>query len=476
MEKFLSAILQGKTSVWSVTFWDSRIVLDSRGTSGAEVDLIHYPRDIRKDFIQKLRSANISSLAIKRITVVDEVYELFLEEGSATLPDAHASLTEDIADIIKALQSTPTAEESNVVGDDEAQNGEADCNLMEATVSRTHQIELNHRTLTDLYISGELPPQTLKAVCGLIFAPGSTVKAVTFDLVFMNSSTQDGRVQCRVLEEMLSAQRKGGSCPALESLIFHQHLVWSDTSVELLGEFLQRTPSIKKLIPSRYMSVEGSVTEKLAEALCLNNEVHALHFIEDIALSFRDRGPLMHLDEAVVRVLMRDSQGRQPPITALNCLHLPYAPDSNKSLLCEFIKTTKCLTDLRVNGVGEVSSLEVIEALKFTHGLEHFIWESGDGSHDDEDVVFSTITDALRVNYQLKGFVYPWRNNYYAEALTMLFEERATNKPWEVMKDMVLVPSTSARLFFCGYPHAGDFLWLVYASYCMHAICAIVTN
>ena len=49
---------------------------------------------------------------------------------------------------------------------------------MEATVSSTHQIELNNRTLTDLRILGELPPQKLKAICGLIAAPGSTVKSV----------------------------------------------------------------------------------------------------------------------------------------------------------------------------------------------------------------------------------------------------------------------------------------------------------
>ena len=82
----------------------------------------------------------------------------------------------------------------------------------------------------------------------------------------------------------------------------------------------------------------------------------------------------MHLDEAVMRVLMRDSQG-QHPITALNCLHLRYTKDSNKSLLCEFIKTTKCLIALQITYSGKAPKLEVIEALKFNHGLEHFTWE-----------------------------------------------------------------------------------------------------
>ena len=335
---------------------------------------------------------------------------------------------------------------------------------MEATVSSTQQIEPNNRTLTHLCISGELPPQKLKAICGLTAAPGSTVKSVEVDPIPMDYSPQDGSFQCRVLEEMLSASEKtGGSCPALESFQFHENLVWSGASVERLGEFLQHTPSIKKL---NFIGVEASVTEKLAEVLCLNNQVHALQ-IKNFKFGLR-------LQEDVMRVLMRDSQG-QHPTSALNCLHLRYTKDSNKSLLCEFVKTTKCLTDLRIIAVGEAPNLEVIEALKFNHGLEHFTWESTYGSIVDEDVVFSTIMDALRVNYQLKDFVYRWANNYYAEALTMLFEERATNKPWEVMKDMVLVPSTSARLFFCGYPHAGDFLWLVYVSYCMHAICEIMT-
>ena len=247
---------------------------------------------------------------------------------------------------------------------------------------------------------------------------------------------------------MLSAQ-KGGACPALESLAFDNTLEWNSFSVECLGEFLQRNPSINKIvfefdIQGVPMDVKGSITERLVEALCLNNHVHSLRF--GGSLRFRD------LPEAVMRMLMCDSQ-KQHPTTALNCLHLQYVEDGNDSLLCEFIKTTKCLNALHISSRETALPLKVIEALKLNRGLEHFTCERH--LHADEDVVFSTIMDALRVNNQLKGFVYQWTNNYYAEALTMLFEERATNKPWEVMKDMVLVPSTSARLFFCGYPHAG---------------------
>ena len=469
MEEFLSTIVQGKTSVWAVEFLDSRVVLKNEVNVQAIVDLEEYPWDVRKDFIHKLRLANISSLAIKHITVVDKAYHNFMG-GLAKLPDGHATLTEDIAEIIKTLQWTPTTEESNVVGEGGSQNGQAECNLMVATVSSAHQIEQTNRTLTGISIMGELPPQKLKAVCGLTAAPGSTVKSVTLDPSPMDYNRQDGRFQCRVLEEMLSAaQKKGGSCLALKSFTFHAGLVWSGTAIEHLGEFLQRTPSIKELV---FYGLNSCVdAEQLAEAVCLSNQVHALQLKASVSLA--DNG--LDLDEAVMRLLMRDSQG-QHPLTALNCLHLEYVCGSHVSLLCEFIKTTKCLTDLRITAVGKASNLEVIEALKFNHGLEHFALGGDHVPHRGEDVLFSTVMDTLRVNYQLKDFVYPWRNNYYAEALTMLFEERATNKPWEVMKDMVLVPSTSARLFFCGYPHAGDFLWLVYVSYCMHAICEIVTK
>jgi hypothetical protein len=412
-------------------------------------DLKEYPDDIRKDFIQKLRLADISSLAIEMIIVEDEDFSRTLEGELAKLPNGHATLTKDIAKIIKALHSTPTAEESNVVGDGESQNSQAKCNLMEVAIASTHQIQLNNRTLTDIVIVGELPPQKLKAVCGLIVAPGSTVQSVE-----VCPSYRCGRAHCTVLEEMLSAYQKGGSCPALESLIFDPELEWNGTSVERLGEFLQRTPSIKEIVfkleemgnnDVDVEGFEGSIAERLAEALCLNDHVHTLRFKHCINLA-----------EDVMRVLMRDLQG-QHPITALNCLHLNYPEGYNESLLCEFIKTTKCLNALHITSfVGAPSPLplKVIEALKLNHGLEHFSTCEG-ALFGNEDVVFSTIMDALRVNYQLKDFVYPWRNNYYAEALRMLFEERATNKPWEVMKDMVLVPSTSARLFFCGYPHAG---------------------
>jgi len=333
---------------------------------------------------------------------------------------------------------------------------------MEVAVSSTHQIEPNNRTLTDIVIQGELSPQKLKAICGLIVAPGSTVQSVIVQNSYKSLNSKSGRTPlvCRVLEEMLSASQKGGSCPALESLTFDPWLEWKGTSVERLGGFLQRTPSIKKIefefdedYYDHALKVEGSIAERLAEALCLNNHVHTL----------RVGGPaLRDLAEAVMRVLMCDSQG-QHPITALNCLHLTYNDESwNESLLCEFIKTTKCLNALHITSYLSITlPLKVIEALKLNHGLEHFTWKYGYGVDKDvdedvdEDVVFSTIMDTLRVNYQLKDFVYEWENNYYAEALTMLFEERATNKPWEVMKDMVLVPSMSARLFFCGYPHAG---------------------
>ena len=179
-----------------------------------------------------------------------------------------------------------------------------------------------------------------------------------------------------------------------------------------------------------------------------------------------------------MRMLMHNSQ-RQHPITALNCLHLDYFAlnytlyfepwEWNDILLLQFIETTKCLHALHIISHRIALPLFVIKALKINHGLEHFTWG---GDYDDaEDAIFSAVMDALRVNYQLKDIVYSWRNKYYAEALRMLFEERATNKPWEVMKDMVLVPSTSARLFFCGYPHAGDFLWLVYVcSTCMQYV------
>jgi hypothetical protein len=428
---------------------------------GATVDLKKYPDDIRKDFIQKLRLADISSLAIQTITVLDPDFESYLNGDFVELFDGRATLIEDIAEIIKALQSTPTTEESNVVGDGESQNGQAECNLMEVAVSSTHQIQLNNRTLTAIVIKGELPPQKLKAVCGLIVAPGSTVRSVELGCILhpsyesLNSESGRASLVCRVLEEMLSASQKGGSCPALESLTFAAELQWNGTSVERLGGFLQRTPSIKEIdfgLDEEYdfnvVDVEGSIAERLAEALCLNNHVHTLRL---------GKPGLWNLAEDVMRVLMRDSQG-QHPITALNCLHLTIGKDWNENLLCEFIKTTKCLKALHITSwLSTTLPLKVIEALKLNHGLEHFTWEYSQVVDEgvDEDVVFSTIMDALRVNYQLKDFVYRWRNNYYAEALTMLFEERATNKPWEVMKDMVLVPSMSARLFFCGYPHAG---------------------
>ena len=472
MEEFLSAIVQGKTFVWTVKFDNSTILLTSVDENNvqASVDLEEYPCHVRKDFIHKLRLADISSLAIVFISVVDEEFERLLEVDSARPPHGHPTLIEDIAEIIKTLQSTPTAEESNMVGDGESQNGQAVCNVMEAASSSTHQIQLSNRTLKDISIEGILPSQKLKALWSLIVAPGSTVKSVNIRPSYKYS--QSGFMAYRtlpqytVLEEVFLAQ-KGGSCPALERLKFDIELVWKGTSVERLREFLQHTPSIKEIVFDSHVDygqtgIEGSLAEKLAEALCLNNQVHTL----------RIDSPYTKLRDAVMRVLMCDSQG-QHPITALNCLHLQYSKDCKEILLCEFIKTTKCLNALRIIFSQNAVPFKVIEALKFNHGLEHFTWDSGSYA---EDVVFSTIMDALRVNYQLKDFVHPWRNNYYAEALTMLFEERATNKPWEVMKDMVLVPSTSARLFFCGYPHAGDFLWLAYLLYYMHAICEIVTK
>ena len=121
MEEFLSAIVQGKTSVWSVLFTNSLIVLDNGRNVNAQVDLKEYPCHVRKDFIHKLRLANISSLAIQLIFIVDEDYGRSLGRESAKLPDGHATLSEDIAEFIKALQWTNTAEELNVVGDDESQ-------------------------------------------------------------------------------------------------------------------------------------------------------------------------------------------------------------------------------------------------------------------------------------------------------------------------------------------------------------------
>ena len=481
MEEFLSAIVQGKTFVWTAKFWGSTIDLRLVGEEDvkARVDLEKYPCHVRKDFIKKLRLANISTLAMESITVYDYTFQRNLRGNSAKLPDGHATLTEDIAEIIKALQSTPTTEEPNVVGDGESQSEQAEGNLMEASVSSTHQIQLNTRTLTNIRILSDLQPQKLKAVCSLIVSPGSKVKSVKIIPAFNSSQGGTLPLQCRVLEEMLSAQ-KGGSSPALESFIFDVRLMWNRTSVERLGEFLQRTPSIKEIVfkssneDYQDMCIEGSLAENLAEALCLNNQVHILRF----------EGPCRHLQEAVMRVLTSNSQG-QHPITALNCLHLAYAKrqgdyyatgDWIESCLFEFINKAKCLNALQITTCRRALPLKVVEALKSNHGLEQFTWRGDPGSDADEDAIFSTIMDALRVNYQLKGFVYPWKNNYYEEALILLFEERAINKPWEVMKDMVLVPSTSARLFFCGYPYAGEFLWLVYVLSCMHAICEILTN
>ena len=476
MEAFLSTIDGGKTSVWTAYFSSSTITL----TSGREehvrarVDLQKYPCDVRKDFIQKLRLAGISSLAIADIAVGDGYLKSFLSGAPVDLPNDDVVLAEDIAEIIKALQSTPTAEESKVVGDGKSQNGEAECKLKEAAVSSTHQIDVNNRTLTNISIRGNIPPQKLKAVCSLIVAPGSSVKSIALRPTL--GPSRESRLCCTLLEEMLSAQKEGGSCPALERLIFDGELVWNGASLEHIGEFLRRTPSIKEIVfdPSSIdhedVRIEESLAEKLAEALCLNNQVHALRF----------KTHCLELQEAVMRVLMRDSQ-RPHPITALTCLHLEFSRFPSKSfhfvtrernaiLLLEFIKTTTCLHALHILSDGLALPLELIEALKFNHGLEHFAW-GGDYGLDDDDAIFSAVMDALRVNYQLKDIVYSWQNKYCAEALRMLFEERATNKPWEVMKDMVLVPSTSARLFFCGYPHAGDFLWLVYVcSTCMQYV------
>ena len=111
MEEFLSAIVQGKTSVWTVQFYNSMIELKFVGEEDvqASVDLKEFPCHVRKDFIHKLRLANISSLAIASISITDEDYERFVEGESGKLPAWHATLTEDIAEIMKALQSTPTA-------------------------------------------------------------------------------------------------------------------------------------------------------------------------------------------------------------------------------------------------------------------------------------------------------------------------------------------------------------------------------
>ena len=67
MEEFLLAIVQGKTYVWTVKFFDSKISLrlGNMKCTKARVDLKEYLCDIRKKFIQKLRLADISSLAIK---------------------------------------------------------------------------------------------------------------------------------------------------------------------------------------------------------------------------------------------------------------------------------------------------------------------------------------------------------------------------------------------------------------------------
>ena len=71
MEKFLSEVVQGKTSVWTAKFSCSTIDLTLFGKECLEVrvDLGKYPWDVRKDSIQQLRLADISSLAMKCITV-----------------------------------------------------------------------------------------------------------------------------------------------------------------------------------------------------------------------------------------------------------------------------------------------------------------------------------------------------------------------------------------------------------------------
>ena len=81
-----------------------------------------------------------------------------------------------------------------------------------------------------------------------------------------------------------------------------------------------------------------------------------------------------------MRMLMHNSQ-RQHPITALNCLHLDYFALTKKlffmpwewkeMLLLQFIKTTKCHHALHIISHRIALPLNVIEALKFNHGLEH---------------------------------------------------------------------------------------------------------
>ena len=85
-----------------------------------------------------------------------------------------------------------------------------------------------------------------------------------------------------MIQSSLLSTQKSGSCPAPERLELDVTLVWNGTSVQHLGKFLKGTPSIKEIVCSCLvegygnMSIEESLTEKLAEALCLNNHVHTL--------------------------------------------------------------------------------------------------------------------------------------------------------------------------------------------------------
>ena len=147
--------------------------------------------------------------------------------------------------------------------------------LLSAVVLGESSVGSAHSSDSTIRISGDIPPQKLKAVCSSIVAPGSTVKSVEVG-PFETSHGGRSPLQCTLFEEMISAQ-KGGSCPALERLIFHVQLEWNGTSVERLGVFLQRTPSIKEIVfdchEGNYedMGIEESLAEKLADALCLNN-------------------------------------------------------------------------------------------------------------------------------------------------------------------------------------------------------------
>jgi hypothetical protein len=114
------------------------------------------------------------------------------------------------------------------------------------------------------------------------------------------------------------------------------------------------------------------------------------------------------------------------------------------------------IEDMELLGVAD-DVIRLLEALKSNKCLEEVILWACDGVVGRR--VLGTIFDLLEVNHHLKELnleLTPLAKDGGAEMVKAVLEHKAKHNMWEVLHAMATTRPNSARIFFCGYPYAGE--------------------